>query len=686
MNFDNILKLAEGEKYKEAEQQLDNILKDPSITEKDKSIANYLLGLVNVDWRNKDKNDLKAARCFNESIESNYPIKEAFIEYSVLEEDLIAINILRKGLRIFPDNDKLYLALLERTEEEDRSDIFCEIENKNILSVDILRYKIEHEFLLCIYSQCVESVKKCLGNFSFDGIDYFVLKMIQGFSLLLSEDNTGFYEAKDIFEKLIEQDLRNQLQYSHVMGIILFYIRINDNNRIRYYLSKIPVSYMMSDFDETPWYDGINVIFISIYRTIFDDLVNRFKGEKELVAKIKCLSSLYLFYPFEMTSEVRFTKADLTNLEKAISIFSKEIRIREVYIKMCIEKREFFRAYRAHIQMLSEYIDYNDYFDGSFIEESDSISFSRIVSDLLQKLTSQDNLFEESLCDTLLEPIIERLKKEDRYSEIVEISNKITHRNIKETSLLFNIAYAYGAIEDIKNAKLLYELIIRKSPEDSSVWNNLGIVYENEDLEYAKECYEKALKYSPKNENASQNLKRVITSLRLESKGYYSALASKITIEKMDEIGYDIQLVSCLSNVSDQNLSKMLKRDLLENAIAYVAGLHKTSLILSGSIMEAILIDILKYNNILVYDIQLDISSKVVKKKLEKMALADLLYVAEKEQLIKAEHLHLTQFLRGYRNLIHPSLEIRENSCVTSDNAKLVWEILKKLIKENLSK
>jgi len=62
-----------------------------------------------------------------------------------------------------------------------------------------------------------------------------------------------------------------------------------------------------------------------------------------------------------------------------------------------------------------------------------------------------------------------------------------------------------------------------------------------------------------------------------------------------------------------------------------------------------------------------------------------LISVAEQHRMFTHETLKHSDAIRGYRNLIHPGVEVRkskETPIVTEDNVQLAWMVLKKVISE----
>lgn len=156
------------------------------------------------------------------------------------------------------------------------------------------------------------------------------------------------------------------------------------------------------------------------------------------------------------------------------------------------------------------------------------------------------------------------------------------------------------------------------------------------------------------------------------------SVVEQITPESLAKIGYDNNLISCLKKLATFDLQNLLQRDLRETALSLLAGSYKTTLVLSGSIIETILLDLVLKHSITKYKME-DGKNRHT----NRMDIGELLFVAEKENIITNHLYHLAQALREFRNLIHPGVEKRKSAIsVTEQNARIAWDITRKLITE----
>ncbi|MCM3202903.1 tetratricopeptide repeat protein [Paenibacillus illinoisensis] len=155
-------------------------------------------------------------------------------------------------------------------------------------------------------------------------------------------------------------------------------------------------------------------------------------------------------------------------------------------------------------------------------------------------------------------------------------------------------------------------------------------------------------------------------------------VAENINLNSFRDLGYDEKLLSALDKISSPDLKGMLERDLNENVLSLITKSFKSSLILSGSIIEAVLLDHILAKNITQYTMENGRNKRV-----SQMDLNELLYVSNQENFIDIQLYYLSHAIRGFRNLIHPGVEQRKRSVtVNEENAMLAWSIVKKVIQE----
>ena len=131
--------------------------------------------------------------------------------------------------------------------------------------------------------------------------------------------------------------------------------------------------------------------------------------------------------------------------------------------------------------------------------------------------------------------------------------------------------------------------------------------------------------------------------------------------------------------ISDTKFRTLLRRDFIELEACYKAKATKSVLILTGSIIEAILVEYFLNN----------LPNGKTKEQVLRDELHSLIDLAHKDKLISTRTKDLSTVIRNYRNLIHPGREVRENEQFDEDTATVSFSLLKIItseIKENYLK
>ncbi|MDD3989921.1 MAG: hypothetical protein PHP30_07505, partial [Bacteroidales bacterium] len=124
--------------------------------------------------------------------------------------------------------------------------------------------------------------------------------------------------------------------------------------------------------------------------------------------------------------------------------------------------------------------------------------------------------------------------------------------------------------------------------------------------------------------------------------------------------------------ISDPMFKSILERDFqeLDNCVKY--GLSKSALVLSGSIIEAVLLEYFTHN----------LPDGMTQEELLRKELYQLIEQAVKKQLISERSKQLSIVIKNYRNLIHPGREIRKNEEFDNESATVSLSLVKVIVKE----
>lgn len=115
----------------------------------------------------------------------------------------------------------------------------------------------------------------------------------------------------------------------------------------------------------------------------------------------------------------------------------------------------------------------------------------------------------------------------------------------------------------------------------------------------------------------------------------------------------------------------ILLRDFDELVLNYLFGNHKAVIILSGSVLETLLIYRLKKQK--VRQINVKKPGHLVSKQPLDANLNDLLAAADQHGLLPPGQLKLSRAARIYRNLVHPGRELSEKVTVNANKAEICF-------------
>lgn len=244
-NLEKALELIDKESFNEAEKFLLNLRRNSQTP-----YINYLLGYihhVNLSAysfsENKDKfkgSKEDAKRFLGYSIDSGNPIEDAFWRLADIEKNKKhAVRILKKGLEYFPNSKIIYEYLIIKSEISDIPLISREIESKNIVSNTIYFKLYEFFSNQKCYDEALKQLEKIkVKNNNEDQL----LSLIKAFCLFeLSE----IEKAKSIFQKLLNDDVNQNLNYAQYIGLLLCFFKTKETNQAITLIKELP-----NKFDE----------------------------------------------------------------------------------------------------------------------------------------------------------------------------------------------------------------------------------------------------------------------------------------------------------------------------------------------------------------------------------------------------------------------------------------------------
>lgn len=133
------------------------------------------------------------------------------------------------------------------------------------------------------------------------------------------------------------------------------------------------------------------------------------------------------------------------------------------------------------------------------------------------------------------------------------------------------------------------------------------------------------------------------------------------------------------SFINNRKLQNIAKRDFKELQLAWISKSWKSVIILSGSLLENVLLDAL-----LAEAEQAKTSSSAPKNKnqLEDWNLSELIAVANELDKIAVGVDKLSHSLREYRNLVHPGKEVSSGLTVKPEEATIAYNVLMMVLRK----
>lgn len=153
---------------------------------------------------------------------------------------------------------------------------------------------------------------------------------------------------------------------------------------------------------------------------------------------------------------------------------------------------------------------------------------------------------------------------------------------------------------------------------------------------------------------------------------------SKLKVKIDDSSSTPATINKSFHFISNTDIRKIVERDYLEIQRSVIASNWKSTILLCGGSIEAILLDLLgSKSSEIIESLKAPPESDI-----NKWDLNNLIEVAVDRKLVDAGMATLSHSVREYRNLIHPGVEIRKGLKIEPEEAKIALEVLNMLIRE----
>ena len=154
-----------------------------------------------------------------------------------------------------------------------------------------------------------------------------------------------------------------------------------------------------------------------------------------------------------------------------------------------------------------------------------------------------------------------------------------------------------------------------------------------------------------------------------------------LSIEKLEQLSY-FSLLRKIRKM-EKNFRDIAERDLNELFFNYLMKNEKAVIVLSGSLLEVILVYYCKQKEITKLYFQRK-NNRTEKRDLYECDLAEILQYLNEKKVLSTLFVHVGNISRIYRNYIHPGRELREDELLNQSNSDLCFlsslEIIKALL------
>lgn len=544
---------------------------------------------------------------------------------------------------------------------------------KELLKQVNYRSKYPEDFLELInfsdYTSSCFTIKKIL----FYIIDKLILKFEndeEQRKLRLIKSLHYLYWEEDNIKKAelraIEKDLKEEIKSTENSELYLFlldiYEKLNDNkkyfmtfiNAIEICRNKEKCTIEFSNFKELELeyvadYICNNIKIYNFNSNIYQELIESIIQELFKRNKYGVI--------IRITESIDFKQLDYLKFGFELAYSYKELKKNKEAKKIYEEYMDKYPNSYATINNLGVIYEKEGNLEKALklYEKAENICHNKIYTNNIER------------CNNLIE---EMKKEEDKFSEALVLFEKENIWVINELKLFYlDCDENNNVICPYKRLTSLLKCSETKSQELLNMFLDKNYIFKNKNHNY----------------NTNSNVYRINTAIyerikQLEKENIlvsnFTDNLSNFTIENLKNLDY-IETKQKLSEIKNQKVKDIFIRDYNELVYNYLSNQSKTVVLMSGTIIELLLLYILELNSISKYNV----GSKSKNKKIEEMNISEMLEVCTSEKLIHNAPKKFIDGMKNFRNFVHPGKEMREKLLeIDKQTVDLLMSIVRWLI------
>lgn len=484
------------------------------------------------------------------------------------------------------------------------------------------------------------------------------IKLISAFQKLSWEEDVSKHYLKQI-QKLIEEELKNNNDKSLYLNLININEKLGNNKKyFDVYISGINYvgteDISFDNFNDSELDYVVNYIVSNVriydfncneYQNLIENLIFTLHNRKQYSSVVKISENIdykklkYLNFGFELAFALREQGKD-----------SKAKELYEEYLEMYPNSDAVLNNLGVIYENEGDFEKALEYY-----EKSESLSPSKV---------SENNILRSK-------ELIEQRKKEKEQEE-----KSLEYFQLENVWIINRIKLFYEEADDVGNIICPYKKLplVLKCNEDKAnevlkQFIDKGYVFRNKNHNYDTNAsvYKKNFSIEKRiNEMEKEN--KLISSFTDNLNGF--------TIDNLLSIEY-LKILSKLNSIKKKKIKDIFIRDYNELVFNYLSNQQKTTILMSGTIIELLLLYILDKQKIIKYKV----GTKQKEKKVTEMDITEMLEVCDKEQLIKNAPKKFMDGMKQFRNFIHPGKELREKTLdIDKSTVELSFNIVNWLI------